>query len=299
MKRVVLIVLAALVAVPLSAAAPPKRPPLKVAPAKPAVAPQPATATQINLVSHRAQYEVTLATTRPGGVVAVRGRTVLEFRDACTGWTTTQRFIADMTDGKGSDVHSDFIVSSSEGKDGKIIRFKIRNLVNGKTTQRFEGTGTLAAMGGEVRLTSPRGQGFPLPAGTLLPTQHTLAVLRAALAGRTAFRETVFQGGDSTDLYDTATVIGRPAGPKQFEQDRAADTTGLLKGVRAWPTLVSYFPRGSTEERADYEIAYRLYANGVISAMTLIYPNFTMKAELVKLEKLPTNCRPAAASAFP
>jgi hypothetical protein len=137
-----------------------------------------------NLLSHRAQYDVTLASTRPGGVVAMHGRTVLEFRDVCTGWTTTQRFISDMSDSKGSDVHTDFTVSSSEDKEGRIIRFKIRNLVNGRTTQRFEGTGTLAAAGGEVRLTSPAGQHFTLPTGTLLPTQHTLAVLRAAMEGR-------------------------------------------------------------------------------------------------------------------
>ncbi|MEJ1969571.1 MAG: DUF1849 family protein [Rhizomicrobium sp.] len=254
-------------------------------------------AAPIDLLPHRAQYEVTLASTRPGGAVAVHGRTVLEFRDVCTAWTTTQRFISDMTDAKGSDAHTDFIVSSSEDKQGHIIRFKIRNLVNGHTTQRFEGTGTLAAAGGEVRLTSPAGQHFALPTGTLLPTQHTLAVLRAAQAGRQSFHETVFQGGDSTDLYDTTTVIGRPAGRKQFDEDRAADPSGLLKGVPAWPTLVSYFPHGSDDERADYEIAYRLYANGVIASMTLIYPNFTMKADLVKIERLASHC--GAASPFP
>jgi len=259
-------------------------------------------AAPIDLLSHRAQYDVTLASTRPGGVVAMHGRTVLEFRDVCTGWTTTQRFISDMSDAKGSDIHSDFIVSSSEDKDGKIIRFKIKNLVNGKTTQRFEGTGTLAAAGGEVRLTSPAGQHFSLPGGTLLPTQHTLAVLRAAMAGQSGFHETVFQGGDSTDLYDTATVIGKPSGKKQHDQDKAADPDGLLKGVAAWPTLVSYFPHGGDSERADYEIAYRLYANGVIASMTLIYPNFTMKADLVKLEKLPAaaSCNTTTtAAAFP
>ncbi|HXC56218.1 MAG TPA: DUF1849 family protein [Rhizomicrobium sp.] len=244
----------------------------------------------VALISHRAQYDVTLATTQPGGVVAVRGRTVLEFRDACSGWTTTQRFIADMTDGKGADAHSDFIVSSSEDKQGKIIRFNIHNLVNGRTTQRFEGIGTLAALGGEVRMTAPRGQHFTLPTGTLLPTQHTLAVLRAAAAGVHAFHETVFQGGDRTNLYDTATVIGRPVGKAQLAEDRAADAGGLLTGVPAWPTLISYFPHDSADERADYEVAYRLYANGVIASMTLIYPNFTMKAELVKLERLAPHC---------
>ena len=247
-------------------------------------------AAPINLVSHRAQYDVTLASTRPGGMVAVRGHSVMEFRDVCTGWTTTQRFIADMTDGKASAVHSDFTVSSSEDKQGRQIRFKVRNVVNGKPTQRFDGTGILAASGGEVRMTSPHGQHFALPNGTLLPTQHTLAVLRAAQAGLDSFHQTVFQGGDLNDLYDTATVIGRPVPKNRLNDDRAVDSAGLLAGLSAWPVLISYFPHDSSDERADYEVAYRLYANGVIASMSLIYPNFTMKAELVKLEKLPSKC---------
>ena len=244
----------------------------------------------IRLESHRAQYDVTLASTRPGGLVAVRGHSVLEFRDVCTGWTTTQRFIADMTDGKASAVHSDFIVSSSEDKEGRQLRFKVRNFVNGKPMQRFEGTGILAASGGEVRMTSPHGQHFTLPNGTLMPTQHTLAVLRAAVAGLDSFHQTVFQGGDVNDLYDTATVIGRPVSKSKLKDDSAADNNALLAGLTAWPVLISYFPHDSQGERADYEVAYRLYANGVISSMSLIYPNFTMKAELVKLEKLPSKC---------
>ncbi|HUO87828.1 MAG TPA: DUF1849 family protein [Rhizomicrobium sp.] len=252
-------------------------------------------AAPIDLVSHRAQYDVTLSSTRPGGIVAVHGRTVVEFRDVCNAWTTTQRFIADMTDSKGGNAHTDFIVFSSEDKPGKIMRFKIRNLVNGKTTQRFEGTSRVASAGGEVSLTSPAGEHFALPTGTVLPTQLTLAVLRAARAGIHSFRQTVFQGGDRNDLYDATAVIGKPASQRQRDEDRAADIGGLLNGVGAWPALVSYFPHGSDDERADYEIAYRLYANGVIAAMTLIYPNFTMKADLVRLEKLPSRCRAAAA----
>jgi hypothetical protein len=247
-------------------------------------------AAPVHLLSHRATYEVTLASTRPGGVVAASGRTVLEFRDVCTGWTTTQRFIADMTDGQGSDVHSDFVVSSSEDKAGRIIRFKIHNMVNGRTTQHFEGLGQLASAGGEVKLTSPRGQHFTLPVGTLLPTQHTLAVLHAAAAGVDSFHQTVFNGGDLHDLYDTSTVIGRAVPPAKLADDRGADPQGLLKGLQAWPTLISYFPHASVDERADYEVAYRLYSNGVIASMTLIYPNFTMKAELRKLEALPSRC---------
>lgn len=249
-----------------------------------------ASAAPAGLVSHRAVYDVTLASSQPGGMVAVHGRTVLEFRDICTGWTTTQRFIADMTDGRGSDSHTDFIVSSTEDKSGKAIRFKISNLVNGKSTQRFEGIGTLAAAGGEVRMTSPRGQHFDLPLGTLLPTQHTLAVLHAADTGLQSFHETLFQGGDSHDLYDTATVIGRPASAAQRAEDRVADVSGLLKNIQAWPTLISYFPHDAQGERADYEMAYRLYANGIVASMSMIYPNFTMRAVLTRLEPLASHC---------
>jgi hypothetical protein len=249
-----------------------------------------AQATAADLISYRAQYDVSLASTHSGGTVAAQGRTVLEFRDVCTGWETTQRLIADMADAEGHTAHTDFIVSSREGKDGKLMRFKIRNLVDGRTAQHFEGIGTLADAGGEVKLTAPRGGHFTLPTGTLLPTQHTLAVLHAAAAGVQSFRETVFQGGDRSNLYDTATVIGRPVAQSQLVEDRAADADGLLRGVQAWPTLVSYYPHGSLDEPADYEIGYRLYANGVMASMSLIYPNFTLKAKLVHLEKLATHC---------
>jgi hypothetical protein len=247
-------------------------------------------AAPIKLASHRAQYDVTLASTRPGGIVAVRGHSVIEFRDVCTGWTTTQRFIADMTDGKASSIHSDFIVSSSEDRQGRQLRFKVRNFLNGHSTQRFDGIGVLASAGGEVRMTSPHGRNFALPSGTLMPTQHTLAVLAAATSGRDSFQQTVFQGGDKNELYDTSTVIGRPVAKRSLADDHAVDAADLLTGVPAWPVLISYFEHGSSGEQAAYEVAYRLYANGVISSMTLIYPNFTLKAELVKLEKLPSKC---------
>jgi len=41
-------------------------------------------------------------------------------------------------------------------------------------------------------------------------------------------------------------------------------------------------------ETPEYEIAADLYANGVIGTMTLIYARFTLKAKLVKLERLST-----------
>jgi EipB-like len=242
------------------------------------------------LVPYRAQYDVSLAHTRPGGMITARGRTVVEFRDACTAWTMSQRFITDMTNAKAEYFRSDFYVSSSETKDGRMMRFKLRDAVNGKVTQRVDGTGTLASIGGQVKLTAPRGGSFELPVGTAMPTQFTLALLNAAENGTSRVRQTVFQGGDSTNLYDAVATIGKPVSVMRLGDDSAADASGLLKGHRAWPAIISYYPHDADEKPADYEMAYRLYDNGVISQMSLIYPNFTLRADLVKLERLPGSC---------
>jgi hypothetical protein len=54
---------------------------------------------------------------------------------------------------------------------------------------------------------------------------------------------------------------------------------------------MSYYTPGGDGETAEYEIAARLYENGVIGTMEMIYPRFTLKAKLVKVEKLsPPRC---------
>lgn len=255
---------------------------------------QSAGAQTINLDAHRATYEISLARTTPGGVVAATGRTVIEFRDECTGWSTTQRFVADMTNAQGDPNRTDFIATSFESKDERAMRFTLKNSIDGKTSRRFSGTATLAASGrGTVELSVPHGRNFPLPVGALLPTQHTLEVLRAAQAGESGIHELVFQGGDKSDLYDATAIIGRPATEAETAEDRAVDKDGLLKGKTARSILVSYFPYETQTSSPDYEVAYRLYSDGVVADMSLIYSKFTLRATLSRLEKLPVSCRPA------
>ena len=243
------------------------------------------------LAPHRAIYEISLSRTEPGGIVAATGRTVIEFRDMCTGWSTTQRFVADMTNSEGDPARSDFIATSWESKDGSLMRFTVKNSVDGKTSQRFEGS-VLRASGGSsaVKLTIPRGQGFALPMNAILPTQHTLDVLKAAAGGQNTIHQLVFQGGDKSDLYDATTVIGRMANAAELSADRASDGGGILAHANARAVVISYFGYGSRATTPDYTVAYRLYSNGVVGQMSLIYSRFTLRAHLVKLEKLAPSC---------
>ena len=251
-----------------------------------------ARAESTKLEPHRAIYEISLARTSPGGVVAASGRTVIEFRDQCLGWATTQRFLADMTNSQGDPTRTDFIATSYESKDERAMRFTLKNSIDGKTSQRFVGLATLAASGrGTVELSIPRGKNFPLPVGALLPTQHTLEVLRAAEAGQSGIHELVFQGGDKSNLYAATATIGRLATSQEMAEDHAADKDDMLLGKTARAILVSYFPYKSRSSAPDYEIAYRLYSNGVVSKMSLIYAKFTLHATLTRLDKLPVECR--------
>lgn len=253
-----------------------------------------AVADTIKLEPHRAIYDVTLSRTSPGGAVAATGRTVIEFRDQCLGWSTTQRFVADMTNSQGDPTRTDFIATSYESKDARAMRFTLKNSVDGKTSQRFVGLATLAGSGrGTVELSVPRGKNFPLPVGALLPTQHTLEVLRAAEAGQSGIHELVFQGGDKSNLYDATATIGRLATSTEMAEDHDADKDHMLEGKTARSVLISYFPYKSRTAAPDYEIAYRLYSNGVVSKMSLIYAKFSLRATLTRLDRLPVECRPA------
>jgi hypothetical protein len=48
-----------------------------------------ASASTVVLVPNRTIYELSLAHTSAGGMIAARGRIVIEFRDVCDGWATT------------------------------------------------------------------------------------------------------------------------------------------------------------------------------------------------------------------
>jgi hypothetical protein len=242
-----------------------------------------------NLVSYRAIYEVSLEHTS-GGVLAARGRMAVEFHDTCDGWSTTQRLIADMTDSEGATSRTDFFVTAWESKDGRTMRFDINNAHDGKTQSRQRGSATLGSDGsGIVQLASGKPARFSLPKGTEFPTAQIVDVLRMARRGG-LLKHLVFQGGDATDLNFSTAVVGRQANAAALATDLQADKSGLLKGSPAWSVLLSYFPLSERKESPDYEVATHLYANGVSGSMSLVYPDYSLRATLVRLETLHAAC---------
>jgi len=240
------------------------------------------------LVPNRATYEVSLAHAEPGGIVGARGRTVIEMRNTCDGWSTVERFLLDTSDGDGTVSRSDFVITAWESRTANAMRFDVTDMTDGTIGERNRGHAELGTDGsGTVTLTAPAASSFALPKGIVFPMAQTLEILRAAAAGKTSLSGPVFQGGDQTSLYYSAVTIGRQVGladPAREAPDGAAD---LLSGVAAWPVVMGYYPSGKDGLTPDYEVATRLYANGIAGTMSLIYPDFTLTATLTKLERLP------------
>ncbi len=241
----------------------------------------------VHLVSNRAVYDVRLAHTTPGAAVAARGRMAVEFRDVCDGWTTTQRLITDVIAADGSIERSDDLVASWESKDGRLMRFDVRHAAAGRRSHEKRGSAWLAGNGsGAANLLAPRRRRFALPGGTVFPTGQLLAVLGAARRGLHRLEGDVFQGGDESDLYLSVVTVGRAV----RETDRGSVEAALVKGVPGWPVLASYYPLRGGRETPDYEVAARVYGNGIIGSMSFIYPRYTLEARLTRLEPLAARC---------
>jgi hypothetical protein len=95
----------------------------------------------------------------------------------------------------------------------------------------------------------------------------------------------VFQGGGRSALVTAAVRIGHlPSKPREAAKDPA----GLLKGGRAWPILISYFSNDG--ELPTSEVAAALCANGLLGSFSLVYPQFTLRAKLMRVERLASSC---------
>jgi hypothetical protein len=234
-------------------------------------------------LSSREVFEISLERTS-GYLLTAHGRTVVETHAGCGRTHTVQRSLSDMTYKNGQPIRTDFATETWETGDGRTLRFRVRNAQNGYPPETHSGTATLAANGsGRVTFTS-KDTPFALPSGTMFPAAFSRAMLGAAATRRDLDNHTVFQGGGKGALFTAAARIGR----RMVQPREPAKDPGRLLKVGAWPILISYFSQSG--ELPSSEVAARLYANGLLSSLSLIYPQYALRAKLVRVERLPSSC---------
>ena len=232
------------------------------------------------LLSHRAAYRLSLAQADSGsGLAQVRGGLVLEWRADCDGWLSQQRlgFVAESDEGPGFTYDVRF--SSWESRDNTQLRFNVRSFDGPKLQDEFRGLAKLDAPGaaGAAHYSVPeRARSPSLPAGTIFPDRARGGSDHggAGPASRSLNRE-VFDGSGEDALTRATAVIG------------AAKTVKPTDGggeEQRWPVSIAYFAAEGDDALPQFEIAFDLSPGGVLNNMRLDYGDFTLKADLEKLE---------------
>jgi hypothetical protein len=147
--------------------------------------------------------------------------------------------------------------------------------------------GSARRTGGAVlaELDAPEKDTASFAGDVLFPTQDSVAILKAALAGQSRLEATVYDGSDGLMVYDTTTVIGPSLTKGGNAKLKSVKNSEALFGLPSWPVVVSYYNQGQNGiGQPLFAVSFRLYDNGVSDELKLDYGTFVLKGDLSKIE---------------
>jgi hypothetical protein len=235
-----------------------------------------------SIAAHRAVYELSLKSSLDQGVLAAKGSMTYDVADACSGLTTTQHLIVNLTDRDGRDLNMISDYATFETKDGTRLEFHTRQMTGSDVTESLDGTAALDHSGGRghADFSSPEHKRVNLPPGTLLPNAHTLAILEAGLAGKRFLATPLFDGTDANGAQDSFVTI------EPWQKPRT-EKWSALSGLPSGRVHVAFFGRDQGTETPDYEVGMRYFDNGVADDLAMNFGDFVMAGRLIELEIKP------------
>jgi hypothetical protein len=241
------------------------------------------------LASHRAIYELTLATSHgSSGMAAARGRILYDFAgNSCEGYKLDFRQVSELDNGEGKVTLSDLRSNTWEDADAKNYQFQSQNYLNSRLTESVDGQAVRQPDEVAVKLSKPNDTKLDLDHAIVFPTEHVRRIIDAARAGTSILQFPVYDGSETGQrVYNTLTVIGRAIAPDERVPTDAAAGQQALAGLKRWPVTVSYFDKAAKdgEQTPVYAITFELYENGISRALLLDYNDFAISGELTSLE---------------
>ena len=219
------------------------------------------------------------------------GMMIFEWLDTCDGWQVNQRAKLRLSGDRG-ETDFEWRQITWEAKDGHSYRYQSQEFQDGQKGEQRQGEVSLDNKGvPQLTMASPQQSQSALPAGVLLPTAHSLHLLKAAAAGETYVAATVFDG----TVSDTPMQVGAaitPTMPPLPEQEKAFPA--LAKVPSRVVDLAFFLKDDNPAGTPDFEQSMRLYDNGVIGHMSFPFAGVDMVGDLVKLDPAPTGkCKAA------
>ncbi len=242
------------------------------------------------LAAHRAVYNIKLESAEPrSGIKTMSGRIVYEIKgNECEGMAVRFRFVTNIRTGSDSFL-TDQQVSSHESADGKQFSFVNRSLVNTQLERELAGKAGLEETGTVVTISKPEELRLELDPSQFTNT-HLVSLIEAAKTGEVFVTADIFDGsGDGDKVLASTSVIGKPRVLESTLEDEEVSLPQSLSQAEAWPVTISYFDKNITNKSESlpvYETSFMLYENGISRQVHMRYPEYTLKAELSKIEIL-------------
>lgn len=239
-----------------------------------------------DLAAHKAGYELSLESSRGGEVLAGTGTMSFEMIDACDGWAVRQRLTMRITNRDGQDVNMVSDYTTYESKDGLAMQFRTRQTSDGAVTSEVAGEAKLEREGGpgEAHYTVPEDTTKLLPAGTMFPSTHTIAIIDNAKAGRKFLSIPLFDGTTPGGTQDsTISVANWSTAPVETSfASLAAMASGRVR--------IAFFDHESSSQVPEYEVAMRYWENGVADALSMDFGDFVMHGKMTDLTMTKPGC---------
>ena len=266
-----------------------KRVPLSVLLAALLLAPLPgaALAGSVSLETHRALYRLSLSRAdASSSIESAKGLFSVELTGGCEGYVLNEHHMMDVAYSQGGRARMDFRISTWESSDGVVFRFDRKSVIDGRVAEHFRGRAELEAKGagGRVVFTDSDRAALTLESGTIFPTEHTADLVASALAGEQHVTREVYAGTGPDEPTHTVAFIGA-ALPLALD-----DADPLLAGLQSWPVRVAFYGKGRDATVPEYEVAFRLYVNGIATDFELDYGDFALHGTLEQLEAIPRSC---------
>ena len=244
-----------------------------------------ATAQAAPLAAHHALYDLSLNTTHEQNVTEAHGTMSYDVVDTCSGWTTAQHLVIDLTNKDGQEIHMVSDYATIESKDGMHLDFHTKQVTDQAVTAQLDGSAVLERSGGRghADFTSPEKKQVLLPEGTLLPMAHTGALLDAAIGGKKFLSVPLFDGTGADGAQDTFVTV-------ESWHPAAGQKWAALASLAQGRVHIAFFDRGSATETPDYEIGMQYFANGVADSLAMDFGDFAMNGKLQSLDMHPAHC---------
>lgn len=244
-------------------------------------------AAAIQHVPHRGFYEVTLGRVSTSSPIrGVAGRMVAEWAQSCEGWTANQRLAVTLQRDDADPLESEVTATSFERSDGTQLQFSSKSTIDGKVTEEVRGMAERPARGkpGVATYTLPKNTRIDLPADTLFPFEHTLAIISAGEADRIHETAHYFDGSqpELSPMVASMLIFG---GTRSADEGPAAEL-GDVTRRKWWSVRMAMFPSTESETEPEFEMTQDLQDNGVVRRFVFDYGDFTMVASLVRVEEL-------------